>query len=231
MGSMTHQTEVPVRGRTMEQFFRPVPLRRSLHARGYCCRIWSIMIVLTSRIRLRNNFHFRFLTVRRIHRNCSFACWPARAGSCNSGFQHLAQFWGWSCHKHPFCLDKLFGGVYCNGTMKSGQYSNFKKTEKLSRGCQDYRNRIFFVPCFAIGVIFVGLGKRIHPSWSIIGGVRFLKQRFGLPCPGCGWTHAGQAFFTGHILEAFWIQPAAGVFLLRCRLCCDFFLYIAPCLV
>lgn len=35
------------------------------------------------------------------------------------------------------------------------------------------------------------------------------KQRHGLPCPTCGWTHAAQTFVTGHVVEAFRIQPAA----------------------
>lgn len=43
-------------------------------------------------------------------------------------------------------------------------------------------------------------------------GVCGFKQRFGLPCPGCGWTHAAQAFVTGRFVEAFLTQPAAALF-------------------
>lgn len=43
-------------------------------------------------------------------------------------------------------------------------------------------------------------------------GVCGFKQRFGLPCPGCGWTHSAQAFLTGHPVKAFVIQPAAAFF-------------------
>lgn len=43
-------------------------------------------------------------------------------------------------------------------------------------------------------------------------GVCGFKQRFHLPCPGCGWTHAAQMFVTGHFLKAFRLQPAAGFF-------------------
>jgi hypothetical protein len=43
-------------------------------------------------------------------------------------------------------------------------------------------------------------------------GVCGFKQRYGLPCPGCGWTHATQMFLTGHPIRAFVIQPAAAFF-------------------
>jgi hypothetical protein len=35
------------------------------------------------------------------------------------------------------------------------------------------------------------------------------KQRYGLPCPTCGWTTAALTFAQGKILQAFYIQPAA----------------------
>jgi len=38
------------------------------------------------------------------------------------------------------------------------------------------------------------------------------KQRFGLPCPTCGMTTSLLAFSQGKIIEAFYIQPAAGLF-------------------
>lgn len=43
-------------------------------------------------------------------------------------------------------------------------------------------------------------------------GVCRFKQVWGLPCPGCGWTHAAQAFATGDVIRAFTIQPAAVFF-------------------
>jgi hypothetical protein len=43
-------------------------------------------------------------------------------------------------------------------------------------------------------------------------GVCGFQQRTGLPCLGCYWTRAGQAFVTGHILRSFYIQPAAATF-------------------
>jgi hypothetical protein len=38
------------------------------------------------------------------------------------------------------------------------------------------------------------------------------KQRFGLPCPTCGMTTSLFAFSQGKIIEAFYIQPAGGLF-------------------
>ena len=70
---------------------------------------------------------------------------------------------------------------------------------------------VIFCVLVAMGAVLWASAKgyiRLGPLLGVCG----FKQRFGLPCPGCGWTHAGQAFFTGHMIEAFRIQPAAGVF-------------------
>lgn len=40
------------------------------------------------------------------------------------------------------------------------------------------------------------------------------KQKYGLPCPGCGVTTATLAFASGKIFKAFYIQPAGAL------LCC-----------
>jgi len=40
------------------------------------------------------------------------------------------------------------------------------------------------------------------------------KQAYGLPCPTCGMVTAAKAFSRGELVEAFYIQPAAGL------LCC-----------
>ncbi len=58
-------------------------------------------------------------------------------------------------------------------------------------------------------------------------GICGFKQRLGLPCPGCGWTHAAQAFFTGHIFQAFIIQPAAALFCIVAALTALFALHCA----
>jgi hypothetical protein len=58
-------------------------------------------------------------------------------------------------------------------------------------------------------------------------GICGFKQRFGLPCPGCGWTHSIQAFTAGRIKEAFCLQPAAAVFCLAAIAVFFFALHIA----
>jgi hypothetical protein len=37
------------------------------------------------------------------------------------------------------------------------------------------------------------------------------KQRYGLPCPTCGWTRSGEAFVRGDLMASYYIQPAAAL--------------------
>ena len=90
------------------------------------------------------------------------------------------------------------------------QESKCVKRQKLSRSGRIVAGVIFLVLA-AGGVILWAAARGYINLGPWVGGCGF-KQRFGLPCPGCGWTHAGQAFFTGHLIEAFRIQPAAGFF-------------------
>lgn len=71
---------------------------------------------------------------------------------------------------------------------------------------------IFLTVAGAFGVLWAA--ERGHIELRMVLGVCGFKQRFGLPCPGCGWTHAAQAFVTGRFMEAFLIQPAAALFCL-----------------
>lgn len=66
----------------------------------------------------------------------------------------------------------------------------------------------------AVGGIFLFLwaGARGWVDSTFLLGVCGFQQRTGLPCLGCYWTRAGQAFVTGHILRSFYIQPAAATF-------------------
>jgi hypothetical protein len=48
------------------------------------------------------------------------------------------------------------------------------------------------------------------------------KQRYGLPCPGCGITTSAVTFAQGRILDAFYIQPTGA--LLCCLLAISAFL-------
>lgn len=71
------------------------------------------------------------------------------------------------------------------------------------------------------GVVFLVITSGFFVLWASAKGhlnltfwlgICGFKQRYGLPCLGCGWTHAAQMFVTGHWIKAFWIQPAACFF-------------------
>jgi hypothetical protein len=68
--------------------------------------------------------------------------------------------------------------------------------------------------CAGIVGVFVllWLGEKGIIQFHYLLGVCGFKQRYGLPCPGCGWTHAAQAFAAGDIVGSFQYQPAATIF-------------------
>ena len=72
------------------------------------------------------------------------------------------------------------------------------------------------VVCIAVVAFFAlfawaGHNKTDMGRWL---GYCGFKQKYNLPCPTCGVTTTVLAFAQGRILEAFYIQPAAGL------LCC-----------
>lgn len=69
---------------------------------------------------------------------------------------------------------------------------------------------IFFIIAAGFGVLWAS--KKGHINLSYLLGPCGFKQRYHLPCPGCGWTHAAEMFVTGYFWQAFLIQPAAGLF-------------------
>jgi hypothetical protein len=92
------------------------------------------------------------------------------------------------------------------------QYAKSKNRQKLS-----LRARIIYAVVFlaAAGVFTVlWAAENGYIELRMLLGVCGFKQRFNLPCPGCGWTHAAQAFVTGRFVEAFMTQPAAALFCL-----------------
>ena len=54
-----------------------------------------------------------------------------------------------------------------------------------------------------------GTGRVDMSRWLGICGFR---QSYALPCPFCHITHAAEAFAGGRVIEAFYVQPAGGVF-------------------
>lgn len=74
-----------------------------------------------------------------------------------------------------------------------------------------------------IGILWVA-GRYELTLWPYPCG---FKQRYGLPCPGCGMTTAAVAFAQGKILEAFYIQPAAAVIVCGVVIAAVFALFMA----
>jgi hypothetical protein len=68
------------------------------------------------------------------------------------------------------------------------------------------------------GVVFLVVGASFGLFW-VSGHYKItlwpfpcgFKQRYGLPCPGCGITTSAVAFAQGRILDAFYIQPAGAL--------------------
>jgi hypothetical protein len=94
--------------------------------------------------------------------------------------------------------------------MTEGNNTNSEKKPRLSPGARLAAAGVFLGITACFGLLWAsGKGYVDVSRWV---GVCGFKQRFGLPCPGCGWTHAAQQFVQGHPVEAFRIQPAAMFF-------------------
>jgi hypothetical protein len=100
---------------------------------------------------------------------------------------------------------------YSNVVMRAGQQLN--KPEISCRA--SFRRRL------VAGVVFLSVAGCFGLLWLAghykIGLWPFpcgFRQRYDLPCPGCGMTTSVLAFAQGKIFEAFYIQPAAAL------LCC-----------
>lgn len=94
--------------------------------------------------------------------------------------------------------------------MTEDQYPNSRNQQKLTPTARWVAGGVFCLIAAGFGVLWASEKEYINLTYLL--GVCGFKQRFHLPCPGCGWTHAAQLFATGHFLKALWIQPAAGLF-------------------
>jgi hypothetical protein len=90
------------------------------------------------------------------------------------------------------------------------QYSICRNRQKLSPQARWIAAGVFCLSFGGFALIWASQRGYINLTYWL--GVCGFKQRTGLPCPGCGWTHAAQLFVTGHFFKAFWWQPAAGLF-------------------
>ena len=105
------------------------------------------------------------------------------------------------------------------------QYSNCRNQQKLSPQTRWIAAGVFFLIVSGVGIIWASQRSYINLTYWL--GVCGFKQRSGLPCPGCGWTHTAQLFVTGHFIKAFYLQPAAAFFCLVFSLIALFALHCA----
>ncbi|MCD6175971.1 MAG: DUF2752 domain-containing protein [Planctomycetes bacterium] len=109
--------------------------------------------------------------------------------------------------------------------MTENQNTNGKKHQKLSPVARLAAMGVFLV--IMAGFYLLRASSKGNVNMSYWFGVCGFKQRFGLPCPGCGWTHAAEMFVAGHFIQAFTIQPAAAFFCIVLSLAAIFALHCA----
>lgn len=110
--------------------------------------------------------------------------------------------------------------------MPNSQYTNSAISHSKCSSAQRIAALLIFLGGTGSGaILWLASGGYINLQFWL--GVCGFKQRFGLPCPGCGWTHSAQAFLTGHPIQAFMIQPAAAFFCVVAILVWIFALLIA----
>jgi len=107
--------------------------------------------------------------------------------------------------------------------MTEYQNTNTKKTEKLSLTARFLAGSVFLVILVVFYLLRASSRRDIELGYWF--GECGFKQRFSLPCPGCGWTHAAEMFATGHLIQAFTIQPAAAFFCVLLSLAAIFALH------
>lgn len=91
------------------------------------------------------------------------------------------------------------------------------------------RQRLIAAVVFcAIAGSFAALRLFAHYNITLYPFPCGFKQRYGLPCPTCGMTHAVLYFAHGKISDSFSAQPAAGLF---CTLAAAvaFFAFLVAC--
>jgi hypothetical protein len=103
-----------------------------------------------------------------------------------------------------------------------------KKVEILCRASRQERAAAGAV--FAgVLVFFVVLGlasAKVIDVGLLLGPCGF-EQRYGFPCPTCGWTRSGEAFVRGDLMASYYIQPAAALMYSVLALGAFFALFVA----
>jgi hypothetical protein len=97
--------------------------------------------------------------------------------------------------------------------MQASQQVNKLKVFRRASSRQRFAGAVVCLAVVAFFGLFAWAGHNKIDMGRWLGYCGF-KQKYSLPCPTCGATTAVLAFTQGRILEAFYIQPAAGL------LCC-----------
>ncbi len=92
--------------------------------------------------------------------------------------------------------------------MALSQQPNAPKTFTHATARQRLTAAIVF---FAIAGSFAALWLVAHYNINLYPFPCGFKQRYGLPCPTCGMTHAALYFAQGQIIRSFYTQPAAAL--------------------
>lgn len=93
-------------------------------------------------------------------------------------------------------------------SMQVSQQSKKAKTVRRASARQRIIAALISFAVFGLLALF-GLGGHYQIDMGRWLGYCGFKQRYGLPCPTCGWTTAVLAFAQGKVWQAFYIQPAA----------------------
>jgi len=115
---------------------------------------------------------------------------------------------------------------YSTGAMPTDQLPNTQK--KINRASARERKIAgLIILSFAALVGLLALCRTMGFDISRLFLPCGFQQRHHLPCPTCGWTTALKAFSQGHLLRAFYIQPAASLICLGLIVSALTALYIA----
>lgn len=100
---------------------------------------------------------------------------------------------------------------YFNVAMRAGQLLNELKNFRRASSQERLKAGLVFLGLAALfGLLVLAAQSKIDIGWWF--GPCGFKQRYGLPCPGCGMTASALAFGRGEIVKAFYNQPAAALF-------------------
>lgn len=94
--------------------------------------------------------------------------------------------------------------------MVSSQHSNISILPGKVTICQRIVCLCVFSAILSL-FVFLWLASRGDVDVERVFGVCGFKQRYSLPCPGCGITRSAMEFVQGHFVKSFYIQPAGGV--------------------